>query len=86
MLASAGTTESTAIWFDNGKPMIAGSRVPVAYALAAVLYSERGINDFLEHYPWISRKQAEEALDWLYQSLLGAFPVEREEAALVGVP
>jgi uncharacterized protein (DUF433 family) len=59
------TTQSTEpVWFDHGKPMIANSRVPVAYALAAVLFKPRGLDDFLENYPWVTRAQAEAALAW----------------------
>ena len=58
------TTSAEPVWFDHGKPMIANSRVPVAYALAAVLFHPRGLDDFLENYPWVTREQAKAALAW----------------------
>ncbi|MBU0492101.1 MAG: DUF433 domain-containing protein [Chloroflexi bacterium] len=60
---------SSAVWLDQDTPVIAGTRVPVHFAISCLTYEEGGITAFLENYPWIRREQVEAAINWVVENL-----------------
>jgi uncharacterized protein (DUF433 family) len=58
-----------AVTFDNGRPVIAGTRIPVYYIVQSLAFDEEGLDGFFRDYPWISRTQVEAAIDWLLDYL-----------------
>jgi uncharacterized protein (DUF433 family) len=57
--------QTEAVTFDHGRPVIAGTRIPVYYIVQSLAFDEGGLDGFFRDYPWISRDQAEAAIDWL---------------------
>ena len=61
-----GPSIKEAVTFDQrGRPMIAGTRIPVYYIIQSLVFDEEGLEGFFRDYPWISREQVEAAIDWL---------------------
>ncbi len=58
-----------AVTFDNGRPVIAGTRIPVYYIVQSLAFDEEGLDGFFRDYPWIGRDQVEAAIDWLLDHL-----------------
>jgi hypothetical protein len=65
------TTEAVteAVTFDNRRPVIAGTRIPVYYIVQSLAFDEEGLDGFFRDYPWISRDQVKAAIDWLLDYL-----------------
>ena len=61
--------QTEAVAFDNGRPVIVGTRIPVYYIVQSLAFDEEGLDDFFRDYPWISRDQVEAAIDWLLDYL-----------------
>ena len=61
--------QKEAVTFDNGRPVIAGTRIPVYYIVQSLAFDEEGLDGFFGDYPWISRDQVEAAIDWLLNYL-----------------